>query len=241
MRRSLDRVLSKAGVCSRTQARKLASEGRVRVNGRRVADVEALCDDARDRIEIDGKRLERATKLYFAFHKPRGCVTTRSDPDGRPTVYDHLEDVDAWIAPVGRLDVDTSGLLLFTNDTQLSDAITSPASHLEKVYRVEARPRLDAEAFERLRAGPMLADGPTRPARVTPLFDVGQVSVFEIAISEGRNRQVRRMVKAVGARVVKLARTAIGPIALGELERGKLRPLARAEIAKLRASVGPRA
>jgi 23S rRNA pseudouridine2605 synthase len=138
--------------------------------------------------------------------------------------------------PVGRLDGDTSGLLLFTNDTRFADLVTNPVSHVPKTYVVEARPRLDDAALERLRAGVELADGPTRPAEVERLGDRGRSTRFAITITEGRNRQVRRMVREVGARVERLQRTRIGPLALGDLPLGAWRSLAPAEVRALEAA-----
>jgi pseudouridine synthase len=210
--------------------------GRVRVNGALILDPEAWFDPERDEFAVDGRPLARRVRLYVALHKPRGYMTTRSDPDGRPTVYDLLGQVDAWLVPVGRLDLDTSGLLLFTNDTQFADRVTSPDSHVPKTYRIEASPRLSAEAFARLERGLTLHDGPTRPARVDKIRQRGPASIFELTITEGRNRQVRRMVKEVGSRVEKLARIAIGPLALGTLASGAHRALTEAEVRALLAA-----
>ena len=234
--RGLERLLSKAGLGSRAQARAWIEAGRVRVNGVVIVDPEAWFDPERDAIAVDGRPLRARAKLYYALHKPRGYLTTRTDPGGRPTVYDLLGAVEAWVIPVGRLDLDTSGLLLLTNDTDFAERVTNPTSHVAKVYKVEAKPRLDDAALERLRRGVELADGPTRPAEVTRLRERGPATVFEIAITEGRNRQVRRMVKEVGARVEKLARISIGPIALGDLAPGKIRPLADDEVRALLAA-----
>jgi 23S rRNA pseudouridine2605 synthase len=225
----LERILSKAGVCSRAEARRWIEDGRVRVNGVPIFDPDAWFDPARDAVTVDGKRLRAAEKLYYALHKPRGYLTTRTDPGGRPTVYDLFDELDAWLIPVGRLDLETSGLLLLTNDTQFAERVTNPESHVEKTYRVEARPRLDAAALERLRQGVVLHDGPTRPARVENVKERGPATIFELSISEGRNRQVRRMVKEVGSRVEKLARLSIGPVELGGLAPGAVRPLSERE------------
>ena len=235
MRRGLARVLSKAGICSRTVAAGWIRAGRVKVDGRVVRDPERRIVEERAAVTVDGRRIAEARRSYWAFHKPRGYVTTRSDPGGRPTVYDLIEDLGAWVIAVGRLDLDTSGLLLLTNDTAFADSVASPESHVAKTYRVTARPRLGEEALERLRRGVVLADGPTRPAEVRKIADRGACTVFEIAITEGRNRQVRRMVKQVGAKVVKLERRSIGPVELGSLGSGKVRPLAPAEIRALSA------
>jgi 23S rRNA pseudouridine2605 synthase len=156
-------------------------------------------------------------------------VTTSRDPEGRATVYDLLTDVTTFVAPVGRLDLETSGLLLLTNDTRFADRITSPASHVPKTYRVTTSRPLDPEELEALRRGPALRDGPTRPATVRSI----DAASFEITITEGRNRQVRRMVEAVGARVTTLARVRIGTVTLGALPPGKWRRLSRAEVTLL--------
>lgn len=245
-RHGLERLLSKAGLCSRTQARAFIVAGRVRVNGVVIVDPEAWFDTARDEIALDGRVVvgraaSGAAPLHVALHKPRGYVTTRSDPDGRPTVYDLVEDCGAWVVPVGRLDLDTSGLLLFTNDTQFAELLTNPTSHVEKLYEVEARPRLDDAALDSLRRGVVLHDGPTRPARIEKLGDRGPCTRFRIGITEGRNRQVRRMVKEAGSTVQKLARVAIGPLELGTLARGAWRTLAPREVAALVAAARARA
>ncbi len=225
--------MSKLGVCSRTQAREWIRAGRVTVNRVVIVDPDGWFDVERDDVRVDGRDVRKAQKLYYALHKPRGYLTTRTDPDGRPTVYALLGEVGAWLVPVGRLDLDTSGLLLFTNDTQFADLITSPASHVEKTYRVECTPRLEEAALERLARGVTLTDGPTRPARVEKLGDRGPYTRFEITITEGRNRQVRRMVKEVGAKVEKLQRVSIGPLELGGLGAGRVRELTAAEVRAL--------
>ncbi len=233
MGHGLARVLSKAGICSRTVAASWIRAGRVKVDGRIVLDPESRVVAERATVTVDGRRIAEAKLSYWALHKPRGYVTTRSDPGGRPTIYDLIEDLGAWVIAVGRLDLDTSGLLLLTNDTRFADAVASPESHVAKTYRVTAKPRLPEAAFLRLRQGVELADGPTRPATVRKIVDRGPCTVFEIAITEGRNRQVRRMVKEVGAKVVKLERRSIGPVELGDLASGKVRPLSPGEVRAL--------
>lgn len=213
----------------------------MRVNGVVIVDPLAWFDAERDVVTLDGKRVELGAPRYLALHKPRGYVTTRSDPDGRPTVYELVGDCGAWVVPVGRLDLETSGLLLFTNDTRFADLVTSPDSHVEKLYEVEAKPRLDASALERLRRGVVLHDGPTRPAKVEHLGERGPRTRFTIAITEGRNRQVRRMVREVGAKVERLVRRSIGPLELGELESGRWRELTAREVEALREAARARA
>lgn len=231
---ALERALSKAGLCSRAQARDLVRAGRVRVNGRIALDPAEPCDSARDDVRVDGRRVQENERVYAMLHKPRTYLTTRDDPEGRRTVYELLAGLDAWVVPVGRLDGDTSGLLLFTNDTEFADLVTSPASHVPKTYVVTTRPRIDAAALARLAQGLELDDGPTRPAHVEKLGDRGRSTRFSITITEGRNRQVRRMVRAVGAKVDKLHRSRIGPLELGELALGAWRALTSAEVSALR-------
>ncbi|HEX5431948.1 MAG TPA: pseudouridine synthase [Bryobacteraceae bacterium] len=232
--KTLDRVLSRAGIGSRTDARRWIAEGRVAVNGRKIQTPDAWVDLDRDRVAVDGRPLRAARKVYLLLYKPKGYLTTYKDPQGRPTVYDLLKDRDEWIFPVGRLDLDTSGLLLMTNDTEFGDFVTSPESHVSKTYLVKASTILNEEQLDLLRRGIELADGITRPAgHVTRVRDSARYTFFEIAITEGRNRQVRRMVDALGAKVLKLVRTRIGPIAIGDLQIGKYRELSRNEVRSL--------
>jgi len=233
VRRELARVLSKAGLCSRTVAAEWIRAGRVRVDGVLVRDPTARVASERSAVSLDGRRISAAERSYWALHKPRGYVTTRQDPEGRATVYDLLGDLGEWVVPVGRLDRDTSGLLLLTNDTQFAERLTNPDSHVGKTYRVTVKPRLAEEALERLRAGVELKDGPTRPAEVKRIGDRGPCTTIEITITEGRNRQVRRMIAEVGAKVEKLVRVSIGSVVLGELAPGKVRRLSAAEVRAL--------
>ena len=232
--KSLERVLSKAGVGSRTDARAWILQGRVTINGAVAQTPDRRVDASRDRVCLDGKPLVARERVYLLLHKPVGYVTTYRDPEGRPTVYDLIKDVRTFVSPVGRLDLETSGLLLMTNDTQLADHVTTPDSHVPKTYRVTASARLSDADLEALRSGVTLRDGPTRPARVTRIGDSPGQTTFDSAITEGRNRQVRRMVEAIGARVVDLVRVKIGPIALGRLQTGAWRSLTRAEVSALR-------
>jgi len=229
-RHTLDRVLSKAGLGSRTDARSWIGAGRVTVNGMKVQSPDFWVDPESDRVVLDGKPLIAKKKVYVLLYKPKGYLTTYKDPEGRPTVYDLLNGTGEWVFPVGRLDQDTTGLLLLTNDCALGDYITSPRSKVRKTYLVKSSLRLDDEQLERLRAGIELSDGPTRPAEVTRIRDSEKYTFFEIVITEGRNRQVRRMVEALGAKVLKLVRTRLGPITIGDLEIGKYRFLTQEEV-----------
>lgn len=236
--KTLERVLSKAGVCSRTEARSLIGEGRVRVNGKLIRTPDHWVDLERDRVTLDNRPVNPRdkTSLYILLYKPTGYITTFKDPEGRPTVYDLIGDLGEWVVPVGRLDQDTSGLLLLTNDTQFAERLTNPDYKVPKTYQVKANTRLTGEQLDRLRQGLELADGPTRPAIVNKLRDSGKYTHFSITITEGRNRQVRRMVEAIDAKVLKLVRTSIGDLSIGPLQIGTWRPLTRGELEKLKNS-----
>ena len=222
-------MLSKAGAGSRTEARKWIAAGRVKVNDRVVQTPDAWIDLERDRVLLDGKPLEREARIYLLLHKPIGYLTTYRDPEGRPTVYDLLPDRDRYLFPVGRLDMETSGLLILTNDTQFAERLTNPDYHVPKRYSVKTSKALSDEQLDQLRRGIELRDGMTRPAIVER---VGK-SKFDITITEGRNRQVRRMVEALDARVEKLVRVAIGDIVIGDLASGAVRELTADEVRSL--------
>jgi len=229
-------VLSKAGLGSRVDARGWITAGRVQVNGQVVRDPDQWIDLKRDRVRLDGKPLQARERVYVLLYKPTGYLTTYRDPKGRPTVYDLIADLGTFVSPVGRLDLDTSGLLLLTNDNQLAERVTNPESHVPKTYLVKASQRLTDEQLQRLRHGVELADGPTRPARVRRVRDSEKYTHLEITLTEGRNRQVRRMIETLDATVLKLVRVKIGPIPIGGLAIGKWRSLTPAEVRALRGS-----
>ena len=231
--KTLERVLSKAGVGSRVDARSWIHAGRVKVNGRITRNPDQWIDMKRDRVLFDGNPLVARERIYLLLYKPPGYLTTYKDPEGRPTVYDLTADAGTFLSPVGRLDLDTSGLLLMTNDNQFAERVTNPNSHVPKTYLVKASAVLTDTQLQQLRDGIELADGPTRPALVTRLRDSGKYTHFEITLTEGRNRQVRRMVEALEAKVLKLVRVRIGHIAIGRLPIGKWRLLTAAEVASL--------
>jgi len=231
--KTLERVLSKAGLGSRTEARRWIAAGRVRVNGKAVRDPDQWVDLERDRVEFDGKPLRRERRIYLLMYKPTGYLTTHRDPQGRPTVYDLLPDEDRYLFSAGRLDLDTSGLLILTNDAQFAERLTNPEYHIPKTYLVKASRHLTDDDLDKLRTGLELRDGMTRPATVERIREAGGKTVFEITITEGRNRQVRRMVEALEAKVLKLVRVAIGPIRIGELQMGKTRELTEEEVRTL--------
>jgi len=233
--KTLDRILSRAGLGSRTEARRWISDGRVAVNGKKTLTPDAWVNPDRDRVTFDGRPLRAAEKRYLLLYKPKGYLTTYKDPEGRPTIYDLLKDVPEWVFPAGRQDQDSSGLLLITNDTVFGDYVTDPESHVPKTYLVKASELLTEEQLLRLRDGIQLSDGPTRPTVVTRIRDSARFTFFEITLTEGRNRQVRRMVEALGAKVLKLVRTQIGSIEIGGLEIGKYRALTPEEVRLLQA------
>jgi 23S rRNA pseudouridine2605 synthase len=211
----------------------------VRVNGHVVEDPDVWIDFDRDRILFDGKPLLAKKPVYVLLYKPAGYITTFKDPEGRPTVYDLITDVETFVSPVGRLDLDTSGLLILTNDTQFAERLTNPDHKIAKTYLVKCADLISDEALDRLRQGVELNDGPTRPAVVKRVRDSGKYSHVEIRITEGRNRQVRRMIEAVGSKVLKLVRTAIGPLEIAGLKIGTWRSLDEREIAALSGSPRP--
>jgi len=231
--KTLERIFSKAGIGSRTEARQSITAGKVRVNGKIVKDPEHWVDLDRDRVTLDGKPLRRAPNLYVLLYKPKGYLTTYRDPQGRPTVYDLVTELGAWVTPVGRLDLDTSGLLLLTNDTDFAEQVMNPESKVPKTYQVKTATKLNETQIEQLRQGVELSDGPARPAAVTILRETPKYSHLELVLTEGRNRQVRRMVEAVGSKVLKLVRTAIGPIRIGDLPIGRWRELTKEEVKAL--------
>jgi pseudouridine synthase len=232
--KTLDRVLSKLGVCSRTESREWIEKGRLEVNGRIVRDPEQWVDLDRDRVALDGKPVRAEQKTYLMLNKPKGYLTSYTDPDGRKTIYDLLKSLDQWVFPVGRLDLDTSGLLLVTNDSEFAEHITSPEHHVAKTYLVKSSVLLSEEQLRQLREGIELKDGLTRPAQVRRVRDSEKYTFLEITITEGRNRQVRRMLEALGAVVLKLVRVSIGSLRIGTLQMGQWRPLTPDEVRVLR-------
>jgi pseudouridine synthase len=232
--KTLERVFSKRGIGSRTEARSWIGDGKVRVNGRVMRDPDYWVDLERDSVTLDNKPLIAPAKLYILLYKPKGYLTTRTDPEGRPTVYDLISGVGKYLAPAGRLDLDSSGLLILTNDNEFADRIMSPEYKVPKTYQIKASTLLTDEQLDRLRTGVELDDGPTRPATVRRLRDSGKYTHLTITITEGRNRQVRRMVEAMGSKVLELVRIAIGEVTIGDLPIGKWRKVTADELVLLR-------
>jgi 23S rRNA pseudouridine2605 synthase len=232
---TLDRVLSRFGLASRTAAREAIRAGRLKVNGRVVRDPECWVRPGQDTIQLDGERLKSTRKIYLLFYKPKGVITSHGDPAGRKTVYDCLDELGRWAAPVGRLDKDTSGLLLLTNDAEFADFVANPTSGVPKTYLAELSGLVSDEIIARLNAGVEMKRGDwAKPQSVRRVEDRGKYSWLEIVLTEGKNREVRRMIEAVGFKVLKLVRTHIGPLALEGLEVGKWRELKPAEVAAVR-------
>ena len=221
---------------SRRGAEALIREGRVTVNGE-VAALGVRVDPLRDAVAVDGRPVSLASTRVIMLHKPAGIVTTRKDPYARDTVMSLAPSVPG-LHPVGRLDKNTTGLLLLTNDGDLTFALTHPRHLVRKTYRAWVRGVPSNEALGKLRAGMLLDDGPTAPALARRLRVLGGRTLVELTIHEGRKRQVRRMLEAVGATVISLARTRVGPLALGELPEGKWRDLREEERAALYAAAG---
>ena len=237
MQQRLQKLLSQAGIASRRAAEKLIADGRVSVNGQTVREMGVKADPAADDVRVDGRRIKAAQRLrYILLYKPAGYVTTRSDPQRRRTVLDLLDGVREYVYPVGRLDYDTEGLLLLTNDGDLAARLTHPRHGVERTYEAHVAGMPDADALDRLRHGIPLDGRRTLPADVVLLNERKgeRDGVLRITIREGRNRQVRRMCEAVGRPVHRLKRTRIGPIADRRLKPGEWRELTDAEVRTLR-------
>ncbi len=204
------------------------------MNGKVIRNPDHWVDLELDRVTLEGKPLHSTAKQYILLYKPKGYLTTWRDPEGRPTVYDLTRDVGVWLTPVGRLDLDTTGLILMTNDNEFAERVTNPDHKVSKTYQVKASTLLTDDQLEMLRRGVELDDGPTLPAIVSRVRDGAKYTFLEITIKEGRNRQVRRMIEALDSKVLKLVRTAIGDIRIGDLQIGNWRRLTDDEVRALR-------
>ncbi len=239
MQSRLQKILSSAGVASRRAAERLMVEGRVTVNGEVVRELGTKADPDTDDIRVDGRPVGRAARrLYLLLNKPRGYVTTRSDPQGRPTVLDLLSGVREYVFPVGRLDYDSEGLLLLTNDGELATRLTHPSHEVPREYHARVRGIPDSHALNRLATGVTLDGRRTAPARAVllehGLGQDGNQALVSLTLHEGRTRQVRRMLEAVGHPVVRLRRVRIGPISDPHLPLGRYRHLRSDEVEGLR-------
>jgi 23S rRNA pseudouridine2605 synthase len=235
----LQKILSAAGVASRRAAERLIVEGRVSVNGRTVLELGTKADPERDDIRVDGSRVGRAASpIYLLLNKPRGYVTTRSDPEGRPTVLALLPDVRAYVFPVGRLDYDSEGLLILTNDGDLAARLTHPSHEVAREYHVRVLGVPDDRDLSRLARGIVLDGRRTAPAEIRLLEVVGAGrtphAIITVTLHEGRTRQVRRMFESIGHPVADLRRVRIGPIQDDRLKLGAFRGLTEREVAALK-------
>ncbi|MED4956295.1 pseudouridine synthase [Paenibacillus macerans] len=228
----LQKILAGAGVASRRKCEELILSGKVQVNGETVTELGTKADPAADVITVDGKPIGAEKKLYLVFNKPKGVITSASDPQGRKIVTDYLKGVKERVYPVGRLDYDTEGLLLLTNDGEFAHLLTHPKHHVPKTYLATVKGVPHGDDLEKLKKGIMLEDGITAPAEVE-YHDVdpeGKFATISITIHEGRNRQVRRMFDAISHPVSKLKRISFGDLYLGNLKRGLYRHLTKEEV-----------
>lgn len=233
----LQKVLARAGIGSRRAVEELIAAGRIKVNGR-VARLGTRADPFKDKVEVDGSQVPLQPDLvYYLLNKPVGVVTTASDPEGRDTVLE-LVDIETRVWPVGRLDIDTEGAVILTNDGDLTLRLTHPRYKVPKTYLAEMKGAVGQRVLKKLQEGVVLEDGPTQPAHADLVERLPGATLVELTISEGRNRQVRRMGDAVGHPVRRLVRVAVGPIRLGRLKTGSFRRLSPEEVRTLYRAAG---
>jgi 23S rRNA pseudouridine2605 synthase len=237
MEKRLQKILSEMGITSRRKAEDLIFEGRVTVNGR-IATIGTKADPVKDHIKVDGKLLIRPEpKVYIMFNKPKNVVTSLHDPEGRPTVKDFLKGVKYRVFPVGRLDYDSEGLLLLTNDGDFAHAVLHPSKKISKTYLVKVKGILEEDEIEKLRAGVKLVEMLTAPAKVKRIRKTENNSWLEMTIYEGKKRQIRRMLEKTGHDVLKLKRISVDGLELGKLEPGTFRYLTPEERDKIKKEV----
>lgn len=230
----LQKIIAQAGLASRRKAEKMIIAGRVKVNGQKVTELGTKVDPVNDTITVDDETILKERLVYLMLNKPKGYITTADDPYDRRIVLDLLKDVSERIHPVGRLDADTEGLLLLTNDGGLTYALTHPRHKVGKVYLVTCKGKISRRALRSLAEGVELEDGKTAPAEVSLIKHKRDLSMIKILIHEGRNRQVRRMMEAVEFPVLRLKRVQIGPLVLGKLRSGSYRHLTKKEVKLLK-------
>jgi 23S rRNA pseudouridine2605 synthase len=234
----LQKFLAESGVASRRKSEELIEQGKVKVNGK-LAMIGDKVDPKKDTITVNGKKIVKTkTFTYVVLHKPRGFITTMSDEMDRKCVAELIKDVPGRVYPVGRLDRDSEGMLLFTNDGAFANAMTHPTKHVPKTYRVTVRPSITEEQITALTQGVIIDDRKTAPAEVRVVTKEEGRVVLEIILYEGRNRQIRKMCEEVGLEVARLKRTAIGSIKLGMLKQGAWRNLTEDEVRKLMIAAG---
>jgi 23S rRNA pseudouridine2605 synthase len=229
-RTGLARALSKLGFCSRARGAELIRQGRVRVNGVVRRDAETPVHVEKDRIEVAGQRVQASERVYLMMNKPRGVVTTACDERGRETVYGYLESGLPWVAPVGRLDKASEGLLLLTNDSEWAGRVTAPETHLDKTYHVQIGVVADTQLIASVVRGVKTTDGDVLRVKRARILRGGEKNSWvEVVLDEGKNRQIRRMLEGLEVGVLRLVRVRIGPLALGELKKGEVRRLSAEE------------
>jgi 23S rRNA pseudouridine2605 synthase len=232
----LQKFLSQAGVASRRAAETLIVDGRVSINGKVATELGVRVDPEKDRVVVDGRRVRSAQYLWYALHKPRGYISTRSDPEGRPTLYELVPESLQKLFYVGRLDFNSEGLVLLTNEGDVAHRLMHPSFGIDREYDVELADEIESDALDRLRRGVELDDGFARPETIHRKSG----NRIIITMREGRNHEVRRMFQAVGHQVKRLRRTRYGPIRLNDLEAGGFRPLEDREVASLHAATAQR-
>ncbi len=226
----LQKVMAHAGVASRRKSEEIIREGRVKVNGEIITEMGYKVKPEEDVIEVDGELISKEKRVYILLNKPEGYVTTVSDPRGRSTVLDLVGNVKQRVYPVGRLDYNTSGLLLLTNDGELTYILTHPSYEIDKTYFTRVKGEISDQDIKKLESGIQLEDGITAPAKVKLISRDEKISSFELTIHEGRNRQVRRMCEVLGYEVIKLKRIRFGPLNLEGLSPGEYRFLSDKEL-----------
>lgn len=230
----LQKYMAESGIASRRKSEELIAAGKVKVNGK-VASIGDKIDPKRDIVAVDGRKIALAkSSVYIMLHKPRGFITTMSDEMDRKCVAELISDLDVRVYPVGRLDKDSEGLLLFTNDGEFANNMTHPSKHIPKTYRVTVRPDITEEQINRFMTGIMIDGKMTLPANVNVISKEPGRVVLEVVICEGRNRQIRKMCEELGLEVARLKRVAIGPVRLGMLPQGKWRNLTPQEVHSLK-------
>lgn len=229
----LQKFLASAGIASRRKSEELIAQGRVKVNGKTISETGVKIDPNADYIEVDGKKLIVEEKIYLILNKPVGYLSTVRDDFDRPTVIDLVGGINARLFPVGRLDYQTEGLLMMTNDGDFAYRLTHPKHEKEKVYQVTIKGEISETDMDKLRNGVELEDGKTAPAKCDHLFSENNLTILEITIHEGKNRQIRRMLEHVGYKVQKLKRTKVDFLSLGKLMPGEYRYLTPSEIKQI--------
>jgi len=235
----LQKVLAQAGIASRRASEQLIEEGRVEVNGEVVTEQGRRVDPEKDEIRVDGSRIPTARRhVYTVLNKPRGVVSTMDDPEGRETLSDYVDRRNVRLFHVGRLDTETEGLIILTNDGEFAHRLAHPSYEVPKTYVAQVLGQVSAHTLKRIQRGITLDDGPVRPDRVKLMQTQPDATLLQITLHEGRNRVVRRMMEAFGHPVQKLTRIAIGPVRLGRLQPGEMRDLTHEELGKLLDLVG---